>query len=384
MGLLAPLVVALSLLLAAAAAPAEPNELVVSVNGDPILQQQVVDEADDRINANSAREAAHGLTLDESARDVARDQMRAEAIHALIERLLIAQQLAADHVEITDVDVDAHFREMAAARGQTPEEAEQQILAQRRTLRAIKERIRWNTLGVQRLYALHANEKKVLTEAEARELYDKYPAEFDQPERRRVSHILMRVAADASAADREAARARAQALVARIRAGEDFAELAAAHSEDEATRDRGGDRGYSTRGVIMGPDSDPFGNVAFAMQTVGDASDVVATTDGYHIIKLTGHEPARRLAFDEVKQRLIDDFRFREIGRFWEDFGGKLHASARVEWSPAEAARRVAAEARQRAFNAEVERLIAKEKRNAVEPSDETPASKSDAVARPR
>jgi peptidyl-prolyl cis-trans isomerase C len=368
----AALLIGASLLLQAESAPVNPDDIVVTVNDAAVFQQQVLEEVDNRINANSAREAAHGLTLDESSREIARDQMRAEAIHALIERVLIAQQLATDGIEITDADVDAHFLDMAAARGQTPEEAEQQFVAQGRTFRAVKERIRWNTLGVERLYNLHATDKKVFTEGDARRLYDEYPAEFDQPERRRVSHILIRVAADASDADREAARARAQAIVERINAGEDFAELAAAHSEDEATKARGGDRGYSTRGVVMGPDSDPFGNVAFAMTTIGATSDVVATPDGYHIIQLTALEPARRLAFEEVKQVLIDDFRHREIGAFWAEFGGQLRAAARIEWTPAEEARRAAAEARQREFNAEVERLIAREQPHVVDQAEET------------
>jgi parvulin-like peptidyl-prolyl isomerase len=38
-------------------------------------------------------------------------------------------------------------------------------------------------------------------------------------------------------------------------------------------------------------------------------------SDGFHIIKLTGLEPARRQSFDEVKQRLIDDFHYREVAR---------------------------------------------------------------------
>jgi foldase protein PrsA len=350
------------------------DRLVVTVNGDPVLQDQVIAECDNRLNQTRAREAVRGLALDESARELARDSIRAEVIHALIERRLIAQQLARDGVTITDAEVDEAFRAKAAAIGQTPVQAAEEIAAQGRTLDAVKDRIRWSVLGVQRLYDLHAKSKPTFTEQDARHIYDEYPGEFDLEERRRVSHILLRWnersngSAQSSATQKAAARVEADQLLARLRRGEDFASLARASSDDAATRSLGGDRGYSTRGIIVDESSDPFGNAAFALQAIGDVSEVIESNDGFHIIKLTDLQPARRQPFAEVKQRLLDDYHYREVARFWEDFGGKLHRSATLEWSPAEARRQAEARERQRRFNEHVERLIAREEKHAVEP----------------
>jgi parvulin-like peptidyl-prolyl isomerase len=369
----------LALLLSSPAAAARDNDdLVVTVNGTPITVEQVTAECDNRINANAAREAAHGLALEESSRQLARDTIRAEVVAALIERALIAQQLVADGIEIADVEVDAAFEAKAAAMGQTPEEARRQIAAQGRTLQAIKNRIRHNILGVERLYLKHAQHQDVMTEAEARKLYDEYPGEFDVEERRRVSHILIRVAADADEAAKTKARERAERFLARVNAGEDFAAFAAAHSDDATTAAQGGDRGFSPRGIIVDENTDPFGNAAFALGKVGDVSSVVESPDGFHIIKLTGLEPARRQPFDEVKQRLIDDYRYREIGSFWEDFSSKLQATAKLEWSPAESERQAAAKKRQEEFNAYVENLIAKEKPQAVTGADQIATTPTD------
>jgi parvulin-like peptidyl-prolyl isomerase len=337
------------------------DDLVVTVNGTPITVDQVTAECDNRINANSAREAAHGLALEESSRQLARDTIRAE-------------------VKITNAEVNAAFEAKAAAMGQTPEEAQRQIAAQGRTLQAIKNRIRYNILGVERLYLTHAENQQVMTEAEARKLYDEYPGEFDVEERRRVSHILIRVPADADQAAKAKALQLAEKLLARMNSGEDFAALAAAHSEDAQTASQGGDRGFSPRGIIVNENTDPFGNAAFALAKVGDVSEIVESPDGLHIIKLTGLEPARRQSFDEVKQRLIDDFRYREIGRFWEDFGAKLHAAAKLEWSPAETERLAAAKKRQEEFNAYVENLIAKEKPRPVTGADQIAATPAEAA----
>jgi parvulin-like peptidyl-prolyl isomerase len=228
----------------------------------------------------------------------------------------------------------------------------------------VKERIRWNEVGVEKLYYANDQDQQVLTEAAARKLYDAYPAEFDQPELRRVSHILVRTKLEDSQERKTRAHERAQALLARVRAAEDFARVAAEHSEDIATKAVGGDRGWSSRGIILTPHDDPFGNVAFAMKKIGDVSDVVETREGYHIIKLTGLKPAGRLPFEEVKQKMIDDFYYREVGNFWAEFGEQLMKTARIEYSAEELAARKTRQARQEKFNREMEERIAAEKAN--------------------
>jgi peptidyl-prolyl cis-trans isomerase C len=341
---------------------AEDVRVVVTVNGVGILERQVVDEADNRIDMQKTRDAARGLIFEESARNSVRDAMRDEVIHALIERRLIADQLESQRLEVTEAEVEERFAEKAEAAGQTLSEAAQQIASQGRTLRCVQERIRWNEIGVEKLYYANDPDQQVLTEAAARKLYEAYPAEFDQPEMRRVSHILVRTNLEDSAEKKTRAREQAQALLARLQAGEDFARVAAEHSEDVATKAVGGDRGWSSRGIILTPHDDPFGNVAFAMKKIGDVSDVVKSRDGYHIIKLTGLKPAGRLRFEEVKQKMIDDFYYREVGNFWAEFGEQLMKKARIEYSAEELAARKTRQARQEKFNRKMEERIAVEK----------------------
>jgi peptidyl-prolyl cis-trans isomerase C len=341
---------------------AEDVRVVVTVNGVGILERQVVDEADNRIDMQKTRDAARGLIFEESARNSVRDAMRDEVIHALIERRLIADQLESQGLEVTEAEVEERFAEKAEAAGQTLSEAAQQIASQGRTLRCVQERIRWNEIGVEKLYYANDPDQQVLTEAAARKLYEAYPAEFDQPEMRRVSHILVRTNLEDSAEKKTRAREQAQALLARLQAGEDFARVAAEHSEDVATKAVGGDRGWSSRGIILTPHDDPFGNVAFAMKKIGDVSDVVKSRDGYHIIKLTGLKPAGRLRFEEVKQKMIDDFYYREVGNFWAEFGEQLMKKARIEYSAEELAARKTRQARQEKFNRKMEERIAVEK----------------------
>jgi len=351
------------------------RDIAVFVNGDPIPHAEVEAEADRWINANKARDASKGIIFEESGREATRALLRHEVLESLIERRLIAQQLRADNLEITEDEVDKHLQARMRALGQTPGQAAQEIEEQGKTLGDVRERIRWHTLGVEKLYTVHAADKQTLSDEAALKLYNDYPAEFDREEERRVRHILIRVNPDASAKVKQAARAKMEQLLQRIRAGEDFAALAKEYSDDELSRNRGGDRGFSGRGFIRGPGDDPFGDVAFAMKQIGEISDVVETRDGFHVIELTGLKEARRLSFEEVKDGMIADFRHREIGRFWSRFGGDLRAAANLDWTSHELFRQARAKRLQEKHNAKIERMIAREQRKAGEAPPEDGAA---------
>ncbi|HEX3561014.1 MAG TPA: peptidylprolyl isomerase [Pyrinomonadaceae bacterium] len=84
--------------------------------------------------------------------------------------------------------------------------------------------------------------------------------------------------------DPKAARAKAEDVLKRARAGEDFAALAKEFSDDPGSKAQGGDLGWFGRGQMI----KEFEDTAFGLKD-GDISDIVETKYGYHIIKVTGH-----------------------------------------------------------------------------------------------
>lgn len=113
-----------------------------------------------------------------------------------------------------------------------------------------------------------------------REAYENYKKNVE------VSHILISAGQMPTDESRAAALAKAQDIVAKIHAGEDFASLAQQYSEDPGSQARGGYLGYVKGGRLIYP----FEKVAFAMQP-GEVSEPVETRFGYHIIKVHNIRP---------------------------------------------------------------------------------------------
>ena len=125
------------------------------------------------------------------------------------------------------------------------------------------------------------------------------------PHQVRARHILIRVEEGADEARKAERRKLAEELLARVRAGEDFAELARRYSEDPGSRSRGGDLGW-TDGKSM---VEPFRKAMMALKP-GQISDVVETRFGYHIIRVEGEregdvppEEAKREIAEELWRR---------------------------------------------------------------------------------
>ncbi|MCG7529878.1 SurA N-terminal domain-containing protein [Psychrobium sp. MM17-31] len=134
-------------------------------------------------------------------------------------------------------------------------------------------------------------------DSKVREQYESNLAQYQSPERRRVSHILFEFGDDEAAT-----RAKAEAALARVKAGEDFAALAKELSDDTFSGEEGGDLDWMTKDG----DEDAFTNAAFAVEN-GATSDIVETESGLHIIKVTDLDAAATKAFDEVASEIEEE-----------------------------------------------------------------------------
>ena len=131
-----------------------------------------------------------------------------------------------------------------------------------------------------------------------RQLYEEQMGELTVDEERRASHILISIDGEGDAAVAKA-RAKANDLLKRLRAGESFADMAKQYSDDPGSAAQGGDLGFFGRGVMV----PSFEEAAFAMKQ-GEISDPVRTPYGFHIIKLTDIHAGKVKPFEEVRSDL--------------------------------------------------------------------------------
>jgi peptidyl-prolyl cis-trans isomerase C len=127
-------------------------------------------------------------------------------------------------------------------------------------------------------------EQAGISDADLKKFYDENKDKFKSGEQVRASHILVK---------EEGA---AQAILADIKKGGNFEELAKKHSIDAAAA-KGGDLGWFGQGSMI----PAFEKVAFAMKE-GEISGLVKSQYGYHIIKLTGKRAAGIRSFEESKE----------------------------------------------------------------------------------
>jgi peptidyl-prolyl cis-trans isomerase D len=138
------------------------------------------------------------------------------------------------------------------------------------------------------------------TPADVQNFYNENIQQYQTPEQVRASHILLKTEGKDEAAVKKAA----EDLLAQVKGGADFAQLATKHSEDEGSAKNGGDLDYFGKGRMV-PE---FEQAAFAMQP-GQVSDLVKTQYGFHIIKVVDKKPGSTRSLDEVRAQITDQLR---------------------------------------------------------------------------
>ncbi|MDB5763738.1 MAG: peptidylprolyl isomerase [Herminiimonas sp.] len=144
-----------------------------------------------------------------------------------------------------------------------------------------------------------------VSDADIKSYYDQNVKRYTVDEQRRASHILITVKKDAPAADKAAAKDKAEKLLAQLRKNPgDFARLAKENSQDPGSAERGGDLDFFGKGMMV----KPFEDAVYKLKQ-GEISDLVQSDFGYHIIQLTAVKPASVKPLDEVKGEIAAEIK---------------------------------------------------------------------------
>lgn len=221
------------------------------------------------------------------------------AVNAFLQRRAIQLQrfepaAYRDKVHPSDAEIDAAYKEHEA-QYRAPEQA---------TIEYVVLDLATLTTGI------------AVSEADLHKAYADAAARYTVPEERRASHILVKADQDMSAADREKARTRAEALLADVRKNpSSFAELARKNSADPGSAANGGDLDFIGRGQMV----KPFEDAVFALKPGEITPKLVETEFGFHIIQLTAVRGGQAKPFEAVRGDVEAELRKQLAQKRWAD-----------------------------------------------------------------
>jgi peptidyl-prolyl cis-trans isomerase D len=193
--------------------------------------------------------------------------------------MILPLQSFSEQLEITDQDIEDYYASHSGA-FMTPERVKVQYLE-----------LDLSTLDP----GIAVDEQAVQA------LYDEQSLKYVIPEERHARHILIRLLPDADETATAAALEKAQAVVARLDAGETFVDLAKELSDDPGSAANGGDLGFFGRGM-MAPE---FEDSVFELQK-GERSQPVKSPFGFHIIELVEIKPEIATPLADVRDQLVN------------------------------------------------------------------------------
>jgi peptidyl-prolyl cis-trans isomerase D len=163
---------------------------------------------------------------------------------------------------------------------------------------AEKRKVRYLTIDQEAM-----RQKATVSGQQIERSYNDNIQQYSTPEQVRASHILLKT----EGKDDAAVKKQAEEILAKVKSGGDFAELAKKNSQDESSAVKGGDLDFFNKGAMV-PE---FDKAAFSMKP-GDISDLVKSQFGYHIIKVTDKRPATTRTLAEVRTQIEDQLKYEQ------------------------------------------------------------------------
>ena len=287
----------------AAHAQADLDRVVASVDGDPITVRDLKTFA-----------AVNHTTL-KNAGDLNSPETKAVLKGVISERLL-KSEVKKYKDQVRDRQVDEYIASFEQSNGVTDQQLRAQLQSQGHTYEEFRSHSR---LELQKMIMIQkeVRQKVNVSPDEVKAYYDAHPEQFrGGKESFKLAQILIAVPSNATPAQVEAARVKAESIHKQLLDGADFGELARQYSDDDS-KSQGGELGDFSRGDMI----DPIQNAIDHMK-VGDISEPIQTDHGFHIVKLEAHEQGGVKPFSQVstqiQQNLVGQKAERQFGT-WVD-----------------------------------------------------------------
>lgn len=254
---------------AGGAAAAQPLDRIVAVINDGVVLQSELDRA---------MELGRRQLAERNIPAPSDEILRTQVLERLVLTRVQTQRAEEAGIRVDDRELNEVLTNLAAQNKMTLSEFADAVRKEGMEYLALREQIR-DEITINRLRAREIENRVLVTDQDI-DLFLANQSRLDQTEYR-ISHILVAVADGASSEARIKARDKAEALLKRLKAGEDFAQIAIANSDGQQAL-AGGDLDWRAGGNLP----ELFADAVQKLKP-GELSPVLENASGYHLVKLT-------------------------------------------------------------------------------------------------
>lgn len=255
-----------------------------------------------------------------------KEKLRAQILDEMINEQLIVEAAEQAHLEeITAKEVDQVVNDTKAEHKLDDATFQQALAAQGMTLAQYRNNMRRQLTRLRAVKMLVAPKVNV-TDDEIRARYDQMVRRSEEVSSVRLSHILLALPDRPTESEVAAARAEAASIIAKVKAGEKFADLAATLSDDDKTKASGGELGWIERNTL-----DPqWESVAFSMEP-GEVRGPISGPKGLEVFHVTEVKRNAMKSFDALKEQLRGELQQREMQKETQQWIEELRKKAYIE-----------------------------------------------------
>lgn len=268
---------------------------IAAVVGDKIILLSEVRALAEPAMKQLEKAASGGAELMAADR---KDKIIQESLDQMIDDALLDIESKKMEMSVTSEEVDRAMANMARENNIDVETLTKAIKSQGLDIGSYRKKLRSQILRY-KVLNLRVRGRVKISDAEARQYYNDQVRDVRATGTFEGAHILVRVSPNAKAALVAEARKRAEAILARIQSGEDFAKVAQAESDDRATVSGGGSLGRQNPGRIPA-----VLDKVFLDMEVGEIEGPIRTPSGFHILRLNDRDVLGVQPFSEVKDRI--------------------------------------------------------------------------------
>lgn len=320
------------------------NHVILKVNGHKITQAQF-DEAFNS-EADTSMFANMGIDVKKDKNNFLYLMLKDKVVSELVVKSLINDEIQKRHIKITRKDMDNEFANIIDKVGS--KEKFDEILKQNNIPFSKFKKDLKEEVTMKKLVATIKPVK--ITEADARDFYNKNTGKFKYPDKVRASHILISANSEeikekllADPANKKLSKEEINAKVAKELAvrlekakkilaevkkdPSSFEKIAKENSDDTKSAKQGGDLGYFAKNEMV----EPFSKAAFS-QKPNTISDIVQTPYGYHIILVKDRMRAGQEAFKKVKNEIMFYLENQEDAKVIDNLVKSLKQNAKIEY----------------------------------------------------